>query len=102
MAATVQAYARAIESRDLASVRRLNPGLSASQASVYARLFETARTINVTFRATSIEGSGNTAEARIVGTFEYVTADGKTERQAVNMAGTFRHDGSEWHIASLR
>jgi eukaryotic-like serine/threonine-protein kinase len=102
VAATVQAYARAIESRELAAVRRVYPGLSAGQASGFERLFESARRINVTFRTTGIEGSGNTAEARIVGTFEYVNVDGKTERQPVSFAASFRHDGSDWRMVSLR
>ena len=83
-------------------MRRVYPGLSAGQASGFERLFESARRINVTFRTTGIEGSGNTAEARIVGTFEYVNADGKTERQPVSFAASFRHDGSDWRMVSLR
>ena len=102
VAQTVAAYARAIESRDVGAIRRVYPGLTSSQASNFEQFFQAARRINVSFRVSQLEGSGNSAEARLVGSYEYVTSDGKTERQPVSFAASFRHDGSDWRLVSVR
>ena len=98
----VAAYARAIESRDIGAVRRAYPGISGDQARGFSQFFESARSINVTFRVTGLETSGNTAEARLVGTYEYVSSDGKTQRQPVAFSASFRSDGSGWELRSVR
>jgi tRNA A-37 threonylcarbamoyl transferase component Bud32 len=102
VAATVEAYARAIESRDVGAIRRVYPSLSAAQESSFQRFFDAARRINVTFRVSALEGSGSSAEARLTGNYEYVTTDGKSERQPVSFAASFRHDGSAWRLVSVR
>jgi serine/threonine-protein kinase len=102
VASVVAAYARAIESRDVAAVKRAYPGMTAEQARGFGQFFEAARSINVTFRVAGLETNGNTAEARLVGTYEYVTSGSRTERQPVSFAATFRNDGSSWRLVSVR
>jgi serine/threonine protein kinase len=99
---TVQAYARAIESRDIGAIRRVYPGLTSSQQQGFEQFFQAARSINVTFRVTNVELSGASADARLGGTYEYVTAAGKAERQPVSFAATLRHDGNAWRLVSVR
>jgi serine/threonine protein kinase len=101
VASTVESYAQAIESRDIGAVRRAYPGLTGEQERGFREFFELARNINVTFRIVGLEASGNTADARLVGTYEYV-AGSKTERQPVSFAATLRHDGSAWRLTSVR
>lgn len=101
VSSTVESYARAIESRDIGAVRRAYPGLTGEQERGFREFFDLARNINVTFRIVGLEANGNTAEARLVGTYEYV-AGSKTERQPVSFAATLRHDGSAWHLTSVR
>jgi eukaryotic-like serine/threonine-protein kinase len=101
IATTVQAYARAIESRDIGAVRRAYPGLTGDQERGFREFFASARNINVTFRVVGLEANGNTAEARLIGTYEYV-AGSKTEKQPVSFAATLRHDGTAWHLTSVR
>jgi serine/threonine protein kinase len=101
IANTVEAYAQAIESRDIGAVRRAYPGLTGEQESGFREFFALARNINVTFRIVGLEANGNNADARLVGTYEYVTGS-KTERQPVSFAATLRHDGSAWHLTSVR
>jgi hypothetical protein len=93
IATTVAAYARAIESRDISAVRRVYPGITSDQARGFEQFFQSARSINVTFRATDIETNGNSAEARLVGTYQYVTSEGKSERQPVSFSASLRYDG---------
>ncbi len=102
IAPTVEAYARAIESRDVGSIRRVYPGLTSDQQRGFEQFFQSAKTINVTFRVTNVEGSATSAEARLVGNYEYVTTAGKTERQPVSFAATLRHDGNGWRLVSVR
>ncbi|MEO8576966.1 MAG: protein kinase [Gemmatimonadales bacterium] len=97
----VAAYARAIESRDIGAVRRSYPGLTADQARGFEQFFESARSINVTFRVVGLETNGNSADARLVGTYEYVSGS-RTERQPVSFAASLRNDGSSWRLVSVR
>jgi len=102
IAPTVEAYARAIESRDISAIRRVYPGLTSDQERNFEQFFQSARNINVTFRVANVETSGSSADARLVGTYEYVTSAGKTERQPVSFAATLRHDGNAWRLVSVR
>ncbi len=98
----VSAYARAIESRDIDEVRRAYPGISSDQARGFQQFFSSTRNLNVTFSLTGLDVTGNSAEARLVGTYEYTTSDGKAQRQPVNFSASFRRDGSEWSLRSVR
>jgi eukaryotic-like serine/threonine-protein kinase len=99
---TVQAYARAIESRDIGAIRRVYPGLTSNQQQGFEQFFQAARSINVTFRVTNVELSGASADARLVGSYEYMTTAGKTERQPVSFAASLRHEGNGWRLVSVR
>jgi hypothetical protein len=102
LAPSVEAYARAIESRDIGAIRRVNPGLTSDQQRNFEAFFQSARNINVTFRITNIESSGNSGEARLVGGFDYVNAENRTAQLPVSFAATFRHEGNTWRIVSVR
>jgi eukaryotic-like serine/threonine-protein kinase len=102
LAPTFEAYARAIESRDVSAIRRVYPGLTADQQRGFEQFFQSARRINVTFRVANVEGSGATADARLSGTYEYESSSGKMERQPVSFAATVRREGSGWRLVSLR
>ena len=102
VAPTVQAYARAIEARDIGALRRVYPGLTSEQQRNFEQFFRSTRSINVTLRVANVEGSSTAADARLDGSYEFVTLEGRTERQAVSWAVTFRHDGGSWRLASVR
>ena len=102
IASTVAAYARAIESRDVGAIRRVYPGLTSEQARGFEQFFQAARSLNVTFRATNIETSGNNADARLVGTYQYTASDGKAHSQPVSFSASLRYDGSSWRLTSVR
>jgi len=102
IATTVAAYARAIESRDIGAVRRVYPGITSDQARGFEQFFQSARNINVTFRVTDVETNGNSADARLVGTYAYLTSEGKTERQPVSFSASLRYDNGAWRLTSVR
>jgi serine/threonine protein kinase len=102
LAPSVEAYARAIESRDIGAIRRVNPGLTSDQQRNFEAFFQSARNINVTFRITNIEASGTSGEARLVGGFDYVNQENRNANLAVSLAATFRHEANGWRIVSVR
>ena len=102
ISAAVQAYARAIESRDIGEVRRAYPGITSDQARGFQQFFQSARDINVTFRIANLDTSGSTADAQLVGTYEYVTSEGKTEKRPVSFSASLRNDGAGWRLNSVR
>jgi len=98
----IESYARAIESRDVAAIRRAYPGLTSDQQRGFEQFFESARKINVTFRVTNVEGSASTADVRVSGRYEYESSSGRTERQPVSFAATLRREGAGWRMVALR
>jgi hypothetical protein len=102
VAPVFEAYARAIESRDVSAIRRVYPGLTLDQQRGFEQFFEAARKINVTFRVASVEGSPSTADVRVTGSYEYESSAGRAERQNVGFAAALRKDGSAWRLVALR
>jgi serine/threonine-protein kinase len=102
IASVIAAYARAIESRDISAVRRAYPGITGDQARGFEQFFQSARSINVTFRVTDVDANGNSADAHLAGSYEYVTSEGRTERQPVSFSASLRYDGSSWRLTSVR
>jgi hypothetical protein len=102
IAPVVEAYARAIESRDIGAIRRVNPGLTSDQQRNFEAFFQNARNVNVTFRITNFESSGASADARLVGSFDYVNTENREQRLPVSLAATFRHEGNAWRLVSVR
>lgn len=98
----VAAYARAIEARDIGAVRRAYPGLTSDQARGFEQFFQSARNINVTFRVSDLDVNGNSADARLVGSYQYVSSEGKSERQPVSFNASLRNDGGSWRLVAMR
>ncbi len=103
IAPAVEALSRAIESKDIGAIRRVYPGLTGDQQRRFEQFFQAARTINASFRVANVAASGaSAADAQLVGTYEYVTTAGKTERQPVTFAVTLGRDGHTWRLTSMR
>ncbi|HJQ55090.1 MAG TPA: serine/threonine-protein kinase [Gemmatimonadaceae bacterium] len=101
IAPIVEAYARAIESRDIGAIRRVYPGLTSTQQQRWETFFQSARSINVTLRIASFDGSPTGAEARLAGSYEFVNADGRTERQPDTITASFRKEGGNWRLVAV-
>jgi serine/threonine-protein kinase len=103
IAPTVEALARAIESKDVGAIRRVYPGLSSDQQRRFEQFFQGARTINASFRVSNVSASGaSAADAQLSGAYDFVTTAGKTEHQPVTFAVTLGHEGGRWRITSMR
>jgi eukaryotic-like serine/threonine-protein kinase len=102
VAPVFEAYARAIESRDVSAIRRVYPGLTQDQQRGFEQFFESSRKIDVTFRVASVEGTPTTADVRVTGRYEYEGSSGRAERQSVSFVAALRRDGGAWRLVSLR
>jgi hypothetical protein len=102
VAPVLEAYARAIESRDVSAIRRVYPGLTSEQQRGFEQFFEAARKIDVSFRVASVEGTATSADVRVTGRYEYEGSAGRTERQPVSFAATLRRDGGAWRLVAVR
>jgi eukaryotic-like serine/threonine-protein kinase len=103
IAPAIEAFARAIESKDIAAIRRVYPGLTGDQQRRFEQFFDGARTINASFRVANISASSaSAADAQLVGVYEFVTVAGKTERQPVSFAVSLRQEGRTWRLTSMR
>jgi serine/threonine-protein kinase len=102
IAALVAAYARAIESRDLAAVRRAYSGITPTQAKGFEQFFGSVRSLRANLSVGGLEISGATAEARLSGVYEYVTNAGKTEQQRVSFQAGFKREGGSWELRTVR
>ncbi|MEO7501686.1 MAG: serine/threonine-protein kinase [Gemmatimonadaceae bacterium] len=97
----VAEYAQAIESRDISAVRRVYTGLTSEQQNNLEAFFKAARGIKVTFRVTALEVNGTSAEARLVGTYNYVGSDGRAKVNPVSVDAQFKHNGTAWRLVSV-
>jgi len=102
IARVFESYARAIEARDIAAIRRVYPALTAEQQRGFEQFFEAARKVDVTFKVASVDGSATTTDAHVNGTYEYESSSGRVERQPVSFVARLRRDGSTWRLVSVR
>ncbi len=102
IAAAIAAYARAIESADIAAVRRAYPGLSSKQEQGLSDFFRLARNIKADLRVGQLDRSGDTAEAAVEGTFEYEnTSSHRIERQPVTFRATVERGSGGWRLTAI-
>jgi hypothetical protein len=83
-------------------MRRDYPGLTAGQQRNFEDFFQSLRSLNVTFRVANVEGSGASADARLDGSYAFVTTAGITEHKPVSFAVTLRRDGNGWRLVAMR
>jgi len=102
IAGAVAAYARAIESRDVAEVKRAYPGATAQQLKGFEEFFGAVRSLRATLAVTNLDVNGASAEAHLTGAYDYVTSDGKNQRQPLAIQASFRRDGGAWKLMSVR
>ena len=102
IASVIAAYARAIGTRDIAEVRRVHAGMTPQQQSGWESFFTSIRSMNATFDIASLDVSGNSATARLTGTYDYVTKSGRTDRQPISLQATLQLDRDRWTLQTVR
>ncbi len=98
----VDAYARAIESRDLAELRRVYPAMTGDQASAFGEFFKSTRTLRAALAVKSSRVDGNRGTARVAGTYEFTTTAGRSQQQQVTFDVDLRRDGGSWKLVAVR
>lgn len=98
----VAEYARAIESRDIAALRQIYPGLTEAQRQGWSQFFQDIRTMRASLAVEQLAITGSTAEATVRGTYEYTTRSGSTERRPVSFRITLRADGERWRVVAVK
>ena len=98
----IAAYARAIESRSIADLRRIYPAMTADQRRAFEDFFRSTRSLRAALSVNDLQVEGTTAEARLTGTYEYITSAGATERQPVSFRATLHNDAGAWKLVAVR
>ncbi len=99
--AAIQAYARALESRDVQQVRRAYPGLTPQQAQVWRDFFGMVTDMKVDLAIKQLQITGDVAEAQVEGFNQYVQGR-RPQRQPVSFHATLDRTSGGWRIASIR
>lgn len=100
--AAIANYARALESRDTAQVRRANPGLTAAQQKGWDDLFKAVRNLKATLRVTTIDVKGVTADALVNALYEFDNATtGRVERRPGTFRASFVSDSTGWRLSAI-
>ena len=102
IATLVADYAKALDARDVAALRRVYPEMTPSQLRSFEDFFRSARTLHATFSMSNLQVEGASAEARLVGAYDFVTSTGQSEHQPLTLNAVFRKDANGWRIASIR
>src|SRR5262245_56350658 len=95
-------YERAIDSRDLAELRRAYPGMTSAQSKGWEDFFKTLRSIHATLTASGLDVRGDAADARVSATYDYVTTAGKSMRGQDSLQASFRREGGAWRLIAVR
>jgi hypothetical protein len=99
----VDAYAGALESRDIEQVRRAYPGLTAAQQESWRGFFDRVRNLKANLSVATLTVAGASADATVSGVYEYDNAStGRPERRPVTFRATLARDASGWRITAIR
>ena len=98
----IDAYARAIESRDIAELRRVYPTITGDQAAAFTEFFKSTRTLRASLAVKSTRVDGARGTAHVTGTYDFTTTAGRSQQQAVTFDADLRREGAVWKIVAVR
>lgn len=100
--ASIAAFARALESREIGQVRRAYPGLSAQQQHVWEDFFKAVRNLKANLSVGNVDVKDTTAEALVSGVYEFDNATtGRLERTRVTFRASFVSDSGAWRLSTI-
>jgi ketosteroid isomerase-like protein len=99
--ATIQSYARALESGDVQQVRSAYPGLSPQQAQVWRDFFGRVSELKVDLAIRQLQVTGDVAEAQVEGVNRFVQ-NRRPQQLPMTFHATLERMGGTWRIASIR
>ena len=96
-------YARALESRDLAEIRRVYPGLTSAEQATFAQFFESVSDLKAGLTINRLIIAGSSADAFVSGVYEYRdTRTGRGRRDTTTFRATLVQDSTGWHLSAIR
>ena len=95
-------YARAIESRSIAEIRRVYPGMTANQQQGWEQFFPSVRNLRARLAIARLDVNDNSADFSVTGTYEYEGGSGRTERQPASFRAIAVLEGGVWRLRSVR
>jgi hypothetical protein len=102
IANVIDAYARAIESRDMGQLRRVYSMITNDQASAFSDFFSSTRTLRAVLAVKSLQVDGNHATAHVAGTYEFTTTAGRAQQQAATFQVELRRESGVWKLIAVR
>ena len=97
----IAAYARAIELRSVAEIRRVYPGLTGPQQQNWEQFFPSVRSVRARLAITRLDASGSSADLSVSGSYEY-NAGGRTVQQPVTFRATAVFENGAWRLQTVR
>lgn len=101
----IAAYARALESRDTAQVRRAFPGVTVVQQRGWGDLFGAVRSFkaSLTVTAVNLTSGASSAEAMVRGVYEFESAStGRLERRPASFRAMLVSDAAGWRLNAIQ
>jgi len=96
-------YARALESRDLAEIRRVYPGLTSAEQAAFEQFFESVSDLKAGLTIDRLIIAGSSADALVSGVYEYRdTRTGRGRRDTTSFRATLVQDSTGWHLTAIR
>ena len=102
IANVIDAYARAIGSRDMGQLRRVYSMITSDQASAFSDFFSSTRTLRAVLAVKSLQVDGNHATAHVAGTYEFTTTAGRAQQQAATFQVELRRESGVWKLIAVR
>jgi hypothetical protein len=101
VAAAIQAYARALETGDLAQARRIFPEMPAEQRQGLEAFWRAGGRMRPRWNVSEVSVSGDSAIARIVGSTTVSSAREGTSEQRVSLRARLERRAGEWRLVAL-
>ena len=96
-------YAAAVQSKSLAGLQRVYPGMTGVQQRGWEQFFQLVRNVEARLSIARLDVSNGTADAQVTGTYTYLnTSTGKAESQPVSFRASFSQEGGRWRISQVR
>jgi hypothetical protein len=89
-----------MQARDINAVKRVAPGLGSQALRDWQDFFDAVRNLRVSLLVKRVELSGQTAQADVSGTYDYVQR-GKSVSQLVSFRASLERGRDGWRITGL-
>ena len=97
----IASYARAIESRSVAEMKRVYPGMTAAQQTGWEQFFQSARNIRAHLSITRADVTDTNADLSVSGTYDF-DIGGRAQTQPANFRATATPDNGTWRLRIIR